>query len=216
MLIDYCFSHKDYNHLECATNNKKVFLCQCCEHLHMDGCIQGYYKHALNIHKNHTKRKKHGKDYLDSHQDMFYSLDDDDYYDDEDDIEMRDEEVEIINIDHLFNECEAKNYLPLNCFVVRNSSTTTICDCVSEREEKGFWLNYFNSSGLWSKYPCNITYEYDKIAKIHASVQSTFHLCIILMVLFLLFLIIALIFKKIMKNFQLNQEEDEIPLVERE
>lgn len=205
MLIRHCFSHENKDYLECSTHDKKLFECVCCNNAEIDNCKSRIYKHAFNIHKNHSKIETE------------YDYDDD--YDDEIENPPHEyiyyDDVNITDLHHLYEECKERQYLPLLCSVEKNDTSTTICDCESDEKNQAIDSTHFNSSSIWNDHACDITTEYHKMAKLQQHIQNLSYLCIFLLVFFLVFLIIGYVIKRMKKLAEQRALNDEIALIPR-
>lgn len=215
MLFQRCFNQEGMDHYECATRDKRLFKCICCNEKQIEDCKSHFYHHAFNIHKNHTKQEfdEYGEE----------------YYDDEDDDEYTDasiyieelknnqyDDVNITDISHLYDECKERQYLPLHCFVKKNHTSKTYCDCSSDALGTSIDLTMFNSTGLWNDHACDVTYEQHTLLRIKQSLHNLFYLCMLVMIFFGLSLVVWYVLKKMKKPRFEYRIDDEIPLVPRD
>lgn len=220
MFPHHCFQQTDKHHIGCHTQNAKLFMCRCCNLTHGLDCSDHYLKDVFHVHSDHKARKQEIDINLFSSLFESFGNDTEDTYDYEDEdlggdeeeenidyIDIKYADVNITDIEHLYNECKNRKLLPLHCFIERNNQAVTACECKRDINAENVHLCEFDSNAIWNKHPCDVTYEHNQIHYLEHTFHKLYCLSMFLIFLYLILLLIYIFSSKLKKCFRLNRIE---------
>lgn len=193
-----CFEVEKKKFWNCQTSDQEIYQCNCCNYTGNENCRDRFFGHSLLFHSPHMPSKIHPA----------YELGD--YYENE---KEEKDEIEIQNLQHLFQECKLRSHLPLWCDIESEYLNVSTCGCTIKAGEQHLETVYFNKSDIWNAYSCEFTKEHNLLLRSEYTYIMHFRLLIAFIIIILLNLIGYFIFKKMKKILFARRNDDLMYLI---
>lgn len=175
-----CFDTHQQSFFTCSTTDKNIFTCKCCQNAGNIGCKQHFFENSFYMSRNKISDT--------SPQDAMQNSN----------INTNIEQDGGNLLDGLFSKCTSKNILPFWCEVHKSSRNTTLCGCTNQKGYEEVDNVHFNSSDVWTRYPCDITEEYHHVLQ-SAQINLILSIFMYIVLVLILFIIGYFLIKKIIK-----------------